>query len=246
MEPERTPRRGSLTWWTSVSGVMTAIGTLIAAASLLVAAVAWLRPQSPAGGGPPAAAPSGAQSPRSPAASPRRPALFRTPWLALEFYRDDKRLPIYEQVRGGDDQNAMQVPIGGDPFEIRIPTVPAKVGMRICAWIDDSIYGAVRPGTRVPFSSPFGEGRGMGDSVAGDGRLAINNEEFNYFIDERLAHVSDRMDAVYVSDFSIGGSVRDELSGIEPTRTIYLTVYVDRDNDRVSDIGEYEFIELRR
>jgi hypothetical protein len=175
----RSARWRSLTWWTSISGLMTAVGTLLAAAGLIIATVAWLKPRS----APDESAPTPGASP-----SVNRSGLFRTPWLGLEFYRDAQRLAVLPRPQPSKydrSKDIVEVEVGEAPFELRTPALPRDVGMRVCAWVDDSIFDKVRPDEAITFESPFVTGKGMADSAAGSGVLFLNNDAFNYFRGER-------------------------------------------------------------
>lgn len=221
---------------------MTAIGTLLAAAGLIIATVAWLKPRP--------AAPEESRTAPSASSSVSRSGLFRTPWLGLEFYRDDRRLPIVPQPQplGYDrSRDIVEVEVGEAPFEIRMPALPPDEGMRICAWVDDSIFAKVLQDKTVTIDSPFMTGKGMADTAAGSGALYLDNDAFNYFKGTRLAHIGEHQDAAYISSFEVPERVRPDLTAdFGPHTSVYLVVYINRDGDDMTDSGEYEFVVLRR
>jgi hypothetical protein len=231
----------SLAWWTSVSGLMTALGTLLAAAALVVAVVAWWMPRQPA------ADPVGP----SPAASSAdsRTRLLRSPWLGLEFYRDGQRLPIFATPQKSSydrSRDVVEVDVGGGPFEIRTPALPRDRGLEVCAWTDDSVFAEVQQDEAVTEQSPFYVYKAMADSAAGSGTLFLDHDAFNAFFSERITHISAQQDAVYVSSFEVPERVTPLNANLGPHSTVYLVVFVDRDKDDVTDLDEYEFVVLRR
>jgi hypothetical protein len=237
-DQQRAPRWRSLTWWTSISGLMTAAGTLLAAASLVVATFAWLQPKSPT--------PTDSGSSATPTPTRARPGLLlRTPWLGLEFYRDDHRLPIYPAAPAvdADDPHApVEVTIGDQPFEVRLPALGDDQAIGICAWTDASIFRKVVQDQAITERSPFIAGKGMADTSAGSGVLFLNDDAFNYFGGERVSRITDHQDAIYVSSIEAAGEDRQEAA----RSSVYLAIFLDRDSDNVTDNGEYEFVVLHR
>jgi len=236
-----SPRWMSLAWWTSVSGLMTALGTLLAAAALVVAVVAWWMPRQPA--------PDPVRPSPSTSTADSRTRLIRSPWLGLEFYRDGQRLPTFAAPRSSSyDRSAdvVEVDVGGGPFEIRTPALPRDEGLKICAWTDDSVFAEVQQDEAVTVESPFFIGKGMADSAAGSGTLFLDHDAFNAFFSERISHLSAQQDAVYVSSFEVPERQTPLNANLGPRSTVYLVVFVDRDKDDVTDLDEYEFVVLRR
>lgn len=235
--PGRKSRLRSLEWWSSLAGVMTAVGTGLAALSLAVAIGAWLRPQNGA-----------ADGRNNGAASSGSSGLFRTPWLGLEFWHGDTRVPMVE-VPNEDDadtgREVVRVDVGTKPFQMRVPKLPREVAVQVCGWIDDSIF-ILEQGRKIediPFLQP---GTGMADTAAGSGSLLVTNQAQNYFAGRRIASLSSEQDGVYVSSIGYPYWVDASVPPLQPTTDVYLAIHIDLNNDDIVDHDEYEYVLLNR
>lgn len=215
---------------------MTAVGTVLAALSLAVAIGAWLRPSNgPADGQKGGDASSGSSG------------LFRTPWLGLEFWQGDTRVPMAEVPNEGnaDGREVVRVDVGTKPFQMRVPKLPREVAVQVCGWIDDSIFilEQGRKAEDIPFLQP---GTGMADTAAGSGSLVITNEAQNYYAERRIASLSSEQDGVYVSSVSYPYWIDASVPPLQPTTDVYLVVNIDLNKDDVVDHDEYEYLLLNR
>lgn len=236
IEPQvERPRVFSRDWWASWSGVATALGTLGTVAGVVVAVILANQP-----------------SPQ-PVPPDRSGARARTPWLGIEFFQDDKRLPLYETEvadAGGSasGHGVMEVDVGSQPFEIRapLPAGDSDAAIKICAWVDASVFGAVREGEPIDEVSPFTPGKGMADTAAGSGALYLDKEGFNYLGDTRVS-ISGKQMVAFVSEFEATDGPQPA-----PSDPIYLLIYVESgdDGDGFGDAAisnkEYDLVVVTR
>lgn len=75
----------------------------------------------------------------------------------------------------------------------------------------------------------------MADTTAGSGSLTLDNDAFNYFVEDRLSHISAQQDAIYISYFYPSGL-------LGPHDSVYLVIYIDRKQDGRLDAEDYEFV----
>lgn len=174
----------------------------------------------------------------------------RTPELALEFWdgTSNKQYPMNSEqfTKGNNYMKVIHVAAKPGPFEIRFPTLKEEShGMHICAWTDDSIFN-VRDGTDFTkrgaeynwiFDSPFVPGKGISNTTAGNAVLPITNKYNSYWIDERVEHISDTKDKIFLSK-------GDDEPFAKWKKNLYLTIWIDRDSSNSIDNGEYEYIVL--
>lgn len=229
------PRIGSAQWWSTQSGVLTAVGTLVAVLGLAFSVITWLKPHP--GGDTPGGTPTSATT--APAI-----AMQRTPSLGIEFWQAKGQDNI--AFRNGDpNSDVVDVTLDGTPFEARFPASYATAGVYICAWSDDSIFN-ITQGADGSDHYCFGFGRGMADSGFGSGTLTLSKDGFNAFAGDRLGRVSDAQDKIYVSGFdTVTDAGSSPVVPIAKQRTpVYLVVWVDADQDHVFDAGEYEYLVL--
>ncbi|GAB7046759.1 hypothetical protein [Catenuloplanes indicus] len=219
----------SLGWWNSLAGIFTAVATLAAVASAVVATLAWLVPR-PAGDG--SAATSG-QGTRAGALG----TLPRTPVLGLEFHQAGAARALTEQrelVPGApahrNDVPVIRVGLARQPFEMLFPRQYSRPGLHICAWRDSSIFSVHDGADRedVPF---FRSGTGMAEYEFGSGTLELGNDRHNYKAGNRIARHSETLDKIDVAYLPHDGDV-------------YLTVFIDMNQNYVIDYNEYEFLLL--
>jgi hypothetical protein len=206
-------------WWTGVSGLATVL-------ALVWAIWVYYRPR-PAGPG-----------------ERRRPGedgVARTPWLGLQLYQDGKRVLMSTQRRGRHDLNPLCVaPLRSGRFELHLARLPRDVGLHIAAWTDDSIQ-KLRDGMPLDETVFFVPGTGLADTGAGSEALVLDPEAHNYLVGERLATVSDQVQAVHVAD------LRQGLAPIrKPWGDIYLTIMQDGDDPdgEAVDLSRVEFLKL--
>jgi hypothetical protein len=174
-------------------------------------------------------------APRSPA-----PALLaRTPELGLEFAQEGSERDLREEKL---TPGRVRVSMRRGPFEIRFPVLAKDVALEICAWTDDSVFSAIHDGKPVE-DTPFGPGRGMADTHSGSSTLMLDNEAMNYLVGERIIPVSEYFSRVYFGQ-TLGGPSDLEKPLAQQKDDLYLTVVVDKNKNKVFDLGEYEFIVL--
>ncbi|MCP2322112.1 hypothetical protein HDA40_000619 [Hamadaea flava] len=230
-------RFGNLQWWNSLAGVMTAIATLFGLVALVVTVAAWRWPQQPEAAPSPAASSAGPSlSPSdSPSPSPTPPSeVARTPRLGLEFWQGQQLSPM--RVDRGTVET-VYVTMRDEPFFLRFPRPPKDLAVQICAFTDPTIFN-LRDGLAVADTEQFAPGMGMADSDYSSGRLNLVDVRNNYFVDTRIQPYSTDLGQIYISTIA----ARREAPGA--TGDVYLTVFVDRDRDKVVDFGEYEYLVL--
>lgn len=232
---ETRPKRfTSLEWWTSITGVVTALSALVAVVALVVSVGAWLFPRAPetaeTAGGCPQQNGNG------------RTALARSPWMGLEFYCGGERLPLYSGTPDAGGRDVTEVDVGVAPFEIHAGCDGEKIA--ICAWTDDSVFAGIRVG-QEPFAdpaSPFAVGKGMADTAAGSGTLYLNKDAQNYFAEGRVAKLGNGTFALFVSGFL---NAEDDTVPA-PGDDVYLIVFADVGRDGAVDSEDFELVVLRR
>jgi hypothetical protein len=221
--------------WTPTSTIFTVVGTLAGIASLVVAVVALRDPPKTDAVGKPSPSPTGVCP--APAGGGGR-VVTKTPWLSLQFYCEDTRLPVVDKT---DEygRGPVEITVGSAPFEIRVPKLSSG-GMAICAWSDESIFDKANVGTdpNKDYSSPFTAGKGMA-ATTGNETLYLNDDAFNYFVDDRVTHLSAQQDSINVSGFTSD-------QPLDPHDDIYLLIYIDRDENGIIDNGEIASVILRR
>jgi hypothetical protein len=224
------PKILSSDWWTSRSGVMTAIGTFVAILGLVFSIFTGLRTPN---------ASSSSNTTGNPGVHDTTPAhttLSRTPTLGFEFYQNSTLANISFPNNNPDGADRVIVTLAKAPFEMRFPSRYARPGVRICAWTDDSIFDLVQGQSFVDHHC-LGEGRGMADSQFGSGTLRLAKEAFNYFDTTRIATESADQSKI---DFAYwAGTAPNARSG-----NLYLVLYVDLNNDKKFDNGDYEYVVL--
>lgn len=213
-------------WWLSVGGFITAITTIIASVTTVALAVPVLFPSKHV----------------TPPVVPSE--LQRTPELALEFWSADQTPVQYKMYTKHtaeytrDDIESVVVDAKAAPFEIHFPTLPTSTygALQICAWTDDSIFNIV-PSTDVTtdYESPFTPGKGLADTNAGSARLPLTNEYISYWAGDRVDHMSDTKDKIYISKI-------DDTTLTNWKKDLYLTLWIDRNLDHIIDSGEYEYV----
>jgi hypothetical protein len=221
--------------WTPTSTIFTVLGTLAGIASVIIAVIA-LRGQFKTDSVATQTPPPAGVCPRPAEGSGR--VVTKTPWLSLQFYCEDKRLPIVDKT----DEYArgpVEVTVGSAPFDIRLPKLSSD-GMAICAWSDESIFEKAKKGTdpNKDFSSPFTAGKGIA-ATTGNETLYLNDDGFNYFVGDRVTNFSAQQDGITVSDFT------SDLP-LDPDDDIYLLIYIDREANGIIDNGEIASVILRR
>jgi hypothetical protein len=213
---------------------MTAFAALLGVVGLAVAIAAWLLPRQPEAA-PVTPSPSvPASTSTGPTASPvPRAEIARTPRLGLEFWQGDRSRMRVDR----SSVETVVVAMRDEPFEIRLPRLPDDIGVMIGAWTDSSIHN-LRDGLPVNDTDQFFPGSGMADSAFGSGRLNLSDDHHNNFTASRIAPYSQDLGSIYISTIA----QRREQPG--PTADVYLTIFIDRDNDDVVEFGEFEFLVL--
>jgi hypothetical protein len=169
----------------------------------------------------------------------------RTPQLALEFWEGgkDTQYPMTDDDK--TDSDVVRVKATAAPFEIRFPTLDSDSGkgMHICAWTDDSIFNVVM-GTDFSdisnenakaFESYFTPGKGISNTQAGNAILPVTNKYNSYWVGKRVEHISDAKDRIFIS------KANDQLLS-ERKDPLYLSIWIDKDDDNSIDLSEYEYI----
>lgn len=212
----------SLAWWDSRTGVMTALGTFVSALALIVTVVAVVSQDDPP---PPAAA-----GPAGPAAAP----VARTPWLGVEVWQDDRRVPL--SVVGDRTDGPVRAVVSRAPFELRFPRLRADVDLGVCTWTDDSVFYLREDGS-IEDVPCLAAGTGIADTEAGSGDLFVADDGHSAFGGGRVRHLDADTDAVFVSRI-VGGD-----APLGPGR-YYLTMLVDADGDRKVSRPEFDYLIL--
>lgn len=228
---KRKPKAFTRSWWTTFGGIVAAVTTVAASVVTVVVSLpvvlALLHPQA------------------VPTKQPVQTELERTPQLGLELWSvgDNPTLyPISAKHDGSqEDYNHADITAKSAPFEIHFPTIQTTNGydaMQICAWTDDSIFN-VKQGEDVTmdYDSPFTPGKGLASTSAGDARLPIDNLYNSYWAEGRVDHFSSTKDKIYISTIN-------DTPASQWHKTLYLTVWIDKDSNNHTDLGEYEYITI--
>jgi len=225
---EKKRRPGALRVVTGIVAVAAAIGALWGALTAVGQAVEYLHKWT--------------AKPTPP------PTMLHTPRLGLQFWQGDTEDTI--QFDPDSQPEVVRVSMRRAPFEMRFPAVKRGQALQVCAWKDSSIFTITdgEPVEDIPFFSP---GTGMAEYEFGSGTLLLDNMAHNYLVDTRIEQMSPTTDRVYFSQTSDVSAVQanDQNPPAVPltkqASDIYLTLYIDKDNDNVADLGEYEFVDLR-
>jgi hypothetical protein len=167
--------------------------------------------------------------------------LIRTPHLALQVWQDSTQNNMFFDDERSND--VVRVPMKSQPFTLRFPKPPCSVGMALTAWTNDSIF-AVKEGNPERKTSFLGPGRGMADTEYGSGSLGLNNQAHNYLIGDRLTSVSDKQSGAFVSTISEGTPERTRTRLTHWHRDLFLVAWIDRNQNYLVDLGEYEYVRL--
>jgi hypothetical protein len=217
----------SRSWWMSFGGIFAAVTTVAASVVTVVVSlpvlVSLFHPQ--------------VQPPKPPVQT----QLEHTPELGLEFWSVGSNPVLYpiSTGNGPDDYQHAEIAAKSAPFEIHFPTLQSTNsygGLQICAWTNDSIYN-VQQGDDVSqdYESPFTPGKGLADTHAGSARLPVTNLYSSYWVDGRVDHFSSTKDKIYISTIN-------DTPASQWHKTLYLTVWIDKNLDNHMDLGEYEYI----
>ncbi|MFC5754103.1 hypothetical protein [Actinomadura rugatobispora] len=178
--------------------------------------------------------------------SPPGAPVPRSPRLGLEIWQSGRQAPMSVS---GDENRHVTVQMKRAPFELRLPHQPKGMAVQICAWTDSSIFSLQEDGLvrDVPFFRP---GTGMPDSEYGSGRLRLENEAHNHFVDERIAPLSSAMDKVSFTTMVLGHAS----TVLQRQRAdVFLTVFIDKNRDGrigpnrgigVQRLSEFEYVVL--
>ncbi len=213
----------SRSWWTSFGGIVAAITTVAASIVTIVVSV------------PPIMAAL------HPMPQPKPSELQRTPDLALEFWSGVSGGTQYPMSLRDtrDSPQIVDVQAKAEPFIIRFPTLNPSDwgGVHICAWKDPTIFNvqAGKTWSDINYDSPFVSGKGLADTAAGHASLPLTNEYHSYWVDSRVDHVSQTKDQIYISSL-------DDKSIANRTQELYLTIWIDQNQDDTINNGEYEYV----
>jgi hypothetical protein len=168
---------------------------------------------------------------------------------------------------GGKEK--VRVPMKPEPFEMRFPRPDgfprpdARSSLQVNGWVDDLNFTA-QEGTRLDaildsnpegpedVKSPFLYGQGMADYQYGSGRLVLAKYACMYLGGTRVEPISGGKAKAYFSTGEVAvygkhwyiptGYKAHSLT--EQNEAIFLTVFTDRNENGVIDVGEYENIVL--
>jgi hypothetical protein len=162
----------------------------------------------------------------------------RTPQTGLEFWQgEEARAMAYR-----DDTQVVRVSMQPGPFEMRVPTVGTDTAVQLCAWSDDSVF-RLREGMSVDDVPFFHPGTGSADTDYTSGRLILSDEAHNYLVGTRLRQISDQQQQVFFSRVDPDGQGPRPLGSQKSS--LFLVVYIDRNENAALDLGEYEYVELQ-
>ena len=256
------PRRFSLDWWTSLSGVLTAFGTVVAVAGLVVAIMA-LPGDGPVGPVQPAepSASVGSVTPSPPiGSSPRVSQLAHTPTLGVSFWQHGVQMPMTDFSSGqkhGDFVTRVGVELAGEPFEIRFPEPAGPQIFRLNASRNTENF-AIPTGTDAG-DTVFAPAKRRVGPLRTNGILPLDPGAHDTLDSGTMDHSDNRTLSVWYSRFDDRAAVPRPTAFpdhvYEPTeatlvdvadwhRRVCLTIWQDMDDDLVLDDHEYEYLIL--
>jgi hypothetical protein len=248
------PRFLTMAWWTSVSGLMTGVGTFVGVAGLIIAIVAFVGGAGPAKGSGGAGGPGTVAAGPTTAAAPTTPAgLLRSPRLGLQFWQDGSLVPVkVEPVRSGETEARVRVTLRRASFELRLPALK-KDYAQICGWVDAS-YFSIPYGQKLDQETNcLGWGMGYAATEYGDGTFFLGQQGHNVYADTSVIHM-DSMDSIQITQFQASTAAVEEavlparyanpVPVEQQTDPLYLTVLVDHGQDGVIDPGDLELMVL--
>lgn len=164
---------------------------------------------------------------------------LRSPRLGIQLWQNDEAVPLGLE-RTDDDAPLTVAVLQPEPFEFRFPSLSGGEAMQICAWTTDSIFGITSNGSTMEHTG-FRIGTGIADYEFGSGTLYVNNMGHNHWVGDRVTEVSSSEDKYYISEIweDDTRTPTDEFSG-----TLYVAAFVDKDDDDVFDVGEYDYLKL--
>jgi hypothetical protein len=169
-------------------------------------------------------------------------AFSRTPNLGLQFWQNGKQIPMADEALS-DAERQVVVTMRPDPFELWFPSLKNDAALQVCAWHDDSIF-TLDSELSMDSTRCFAAGTGMATAAYADGSLVQAVDGHNYYAGERVEAAGvDGYSKIYVSRTGSAYGEMDPLSGAA-VEDLYVVAVIDRDQDRVLDPGEYEYLAL--
>lgn len=117
-------------------------------------------------------------------------------------------------------------------FELRFPKLTGDPHLRVTAWTDESVK--IEEGASIEGTS-FGPATGM---ATNPGDLLLNKEAHNFLIGPRVHETEDGRLAATVSN------LLDVRNPAQPLKQVFLTAFVDMNDNGRFDSGEYTRIKL--
>ncbi|MGE2728971.1 hypothetical protein ACQI4F_05820 [Mycolicibacterium vaccae] len=175
--------------------------------------------------------------------------LSRSQNLGFEIWQEKQSVDLYEDSSSGQaSYRSQRAQLVAAPFELRFPKKQADLGIRIVAWTDRSIFAIEqdKAAETIGTNQWFGFGRGMADTTASSGTLMLANDGFMYFIGDRAAEISPQQVAVYFNSYAdaTASTFQPRPMGALNGKHLYFSLWVDDDDNRIVENGEYEFLTL--
>lgn len=169
-------------------------------------------------------------APTAPAASQAFPSeLDRSPNLGIEFWENGVRSPM--RVRDG----VVGTQVGGE-FELHFPKRGDDSSLMIGAWTDRTIF-VLDPGRRVDEVPYFVPGTGGADERSGRMTLFLDTQAHSDLGGDRVQPHGADQEKVLFKPIEAPANLN--------TDTVYAAMFLDRDGDRVIDVGEFDYFEIK-
>ncbi len=171
--------------------------------------------------------------------------LARTPELGIEVWQKGQKQDLFS-VPGAPGYNYSKVNLAPAPFELHFTKAFAEPGLKLVAWTDASIYGlqAGQPASSDGPNSVYVGGNGMADTDASSSRLVLTHEAFNYLQGDRVAPVSGEQAAAYFNTVAMQSDMTGHPFSDYKGKSLYLSIWVDRNSNEIIDLGEFDYIQL--
>jgi hypothetical protein len=166
---------------------------------------------------------------------------LNTPKLGLQFWQGGQQARMSSLQAGGEE--GVQVFLKRSALEIWFPSVGTQTEIQVLAWTDNSIFSIKRDGD-INNSPAFHPGTGIADSAFGSGTLFVNNEAHNALYGDRIRPAANGMQKIYVSNLWSPSDTHGIPIGASHGQ-LYLTVYIDKNQDHRFAFDDYEYIVLQ-
>jgi hypothetical protein len=237
-DPLRTadrPRPGSLQWWGSLSGLMTAIGTLVAIVGLAVTIVIAIAQQQ------------GAPQPGQTSAAPSILGVQRSPRLGIEIWQDASPAPFTIELVTSDRnvEDRAHAKLHPGPFEIRFPKLADKT-LKMCVSTDDSMMSIEYYTKAMEDFTCLHPAMGRASTEYGDGFVYAGEQAHMVFGSSwgGVIHLGEQ-DAVRFTHLWIDDSGATAPTPLADVRQpLHLTFFLDHDRNGVVDPGDMDLVVL--